>query len=209
MKIGLAVSGLMHLAVVYVLLYQAPPPLDQADLQRQVVRLFMPNEEAAANKSPEKARSSASLSADREIPKLNQKKLDLSAIELTIRDDMSREMLVVLKRYGGWVVLLDPANRSMEAAYQAPNWRRVAGASLATGLPVLLGQPEWWPEVETLARQGSEDAIVCALFPAAFADAMSEAIQRKAMGMGITEIHRVVFVFSARDLPGFVVEDVA
>jgi hypothetical protein len=27
MKIGLAVSGLMHLAVVYGLFYQAPPPL--------------------------------------------------------------------------------------------------------------------------------------------------------------------------------------
>jgi hypothetical protein len=206
-KAGFAISAAIHAAFAFALFYQAPPA-SRPEAPRNAVKLFLPARRDVENSSAaEPMRNSPDFRLDRTARKSPKPKLDLAAVDLTIEDDTGRNMILVLKRYGGKIVVIDPATRAVEQAFWASNGNPVRGVSIAGGLPIILHQPEWWPETAGLKDRVPGDAWICALFPPDFIAVMGDAIQKRAAELGVADVHRATLSFTS-SRPGLIIHEV-
>jgi hypothetical protein len=206
---GFAISLGLHLAVLFAIFFQWPAAHAPAAAPRSAVKLFIPADAATEKSSPPKTNDPRPAVAPQRAD-LNaqiKKKLDLATLQLTIEDDIHGEMVVVLKRYHGKFVILDPGTRDVQQAFWAANAEPVAGVAVTDGLAILLGDQDYWPSVVAL-EGGRRNAAVCALFPPDFADALGAAIQKKAAAMGVMDIKAATVAFSASQPSGVVIRHV-
>jgi hypothetical protein len=207
---GFAISLGLHLAVLFALFCQWPAAPAPATVPRTAVKLFIPADAIAENAPPPKRRDARPSIAPQHLNPAPQSKakLDLAALQLTVEDDVHGEMIVVLKRYRGKIVIFDPGTRAVKQAFWASTATPVSGVAVTEGLAILLGDPAYWPEVVTLEGADRADAAVCALFPLDFADALGAAIQKKATATGVVDIKTATVAFSASEPSGIVIRHV-
>jgi hypothetical protein len=206
---GFATSLGLHLAVLFALFFQWPAAHAPATAPRSAVKLFIPADAATEKSTPPKRKDPRTAIAPQraDLNPQNKNKLDLATLQLTIEDDIHGEMVVVLKRYRGKIVVLDPGTRTVQQAFWASTAKPVPGIAVTDGLAILLGDPAYWPEVVAL-EGGRTDVAVCALFPRDFADALAAAIQKKATELGVVDIKAATIAFSSRQPAGIVVSHV-
>lgn len=208
---GYAISLGLHLAALFALFFQwpvAPPP---ATVQPAVVKLFVPAD-AAGQKSPppQKKTPGPAIPKQHAVPKpRSTARLDLTMVQLIIEDDVHGEMILVLKRYRGKIVILDPTTRAVQQAFSAVTTTPVASVAVNDGLAILVDDPAYLPDVVALVDHTRPDAAVCALFPPNFADVLGAAIQKKAAELGVTEIKSATVAFSANERSGVLVRHVS
>jgi hypothetical protein len=210
---GLAftVSAGLHSALAFLLFFQwSTPPRSATIAPAPVnpVKLFFPGDDAGAcaqkhkngggNPGPQPTRPKAHL----------KRTLDLACIELTILDDTDRQMIPVLRRYHGKIVIVDSGSLTVREAFWVSNGAPVSGVALADGLPVILGKPEWWPEVATLEHDKQGGILVCALFPPDFSGALTNAIEEKARHLGVSLVRRATVSFATSERSGIIVHRV-
>jgi len=206
---GFATSLGLHLAVLFALFFQWPAAPATATAPRSTVKLFIPEDAATEKSTPPKRKDSfAAIAPQRAVLNAqNRKKLDLATVQLTIEDDIHGEMVVVLRRYRGKLLILDPETRAVQQAFWASTAKPVSGVAVTDGLAILLGDPAYWPAVVALAGVRA-DATVCALFPPDFAEALAGAIQTKATELGVVDIKAATITFSSKQASGVVVSHV-
>jgi hypothetical protein len=208
---GYIISFSLHLALLFALFFQWPVAPGPATVPPAAVKLFVPAD-AAGEKPPPPQRKTPgpAVPQQRPTPKPERNaRLDLATVQITIEDDNHGEMILVLKRYGGKIVVLDPATRAVQQAFSATSATPVSGVAVTDGLAIVLGDPTFWPDVVALVDQGKDDAAICALFPPDFADALGAAIQKKAAELGVTEIKTATVAFSASQRSGIVIRYVS
>jgi phosphoribosylformylglycinamidine (FGAM) synthase PurS component len=207
---GFAISLGLHLAVLFMLFFQWPVAPAPATVPPAAVKLFVPAD-AVAEKSPPPQRKTPAPAMPQQhaAPKpRNKAKLDLAMVQITIENDIHGEMILVLKRYGGKIVVLDPATRAVQQAFSASTAKPVSGVAVTDGLAILLGDPAYWPDVIAMVNHAGADATVCALFPPDFVDALGTAIRKKATELGVTDIKAVTVAFSAGQRSGVLIRHI-
>jgi len=206
---GFAISLGLHLAVLFALFFQWPAAPAPATVPPAAVKLFVPAD-AAGQKSPTQRKTPGpAIPQQRATPKPQSKgRLDLAMVQLTIEDDTRGEMIVVLKRYGGKIVILDPATRAVQVAFSVTTAMPVSGVAVTDGLAILVDDPNYLPDIVTLIDH-TKDAAVCALFPPDFAEVLGTAIQKKASELGVTEIKSATVAFSASQPSGVLIRHVS
>jgi hypothetical protein len=207
---GFAISLVLHLAVLFALFFQWPAAPATATAPPAAVKLFVPAD-AAGEKSPPPQRKTPgpAMPQQHAAPKPRTKaRLDLAMVQITIEDDIHGEMILVLKRYGGKIVVLDPATRAIQQAFSASTAMPVSGVAVTDGLAILVDDPAYLPAIVPLIDHTKPDAAVCALFPPDFADALGAAIQEKAAELRVKEIKAATVAFSARQRSGVLIRRV-
>jgi hypothetical protein len=134
--------------------------------------------------------------------------LDLAMVQLTIEDDTHGEMILVLKRYRGKIIIIDPATRSVRQAFSATTATPETGVAVADGFAILVDDPAYLPGIVALIDHTKPDGAVCALFPPDFADALGSAILQKASEFGITKIRVATVAFSSSRPSGLLIRSV-
>lgn len=207
---GFAISLGLHLAVLFMLFFQWPVAPAPATVPPAAVKLFVPADAAAEKSPPPQPKTPGpAIAQQRATPKPQSKaKLDLAMVQLSIEDDIHGEMILVLKRYGGKIVILDPATRAVQQAFSASTAQPVSGVAVADGLAILVDDPAYLPDIVALVDHTKPDAAVCALFPPNFVDALGEAIQKKAAELRLTEIKAATVAFSASQRSGVLIRRV-
>jgi len=206
---GFAISLGLHLAVLFALFFQWPAAPAPATVPPAAVKLFVPADVAGQKSPTQRKTPDPAIPQQRATPKPQSKgRLDLAMVQLTIEDDTRGEMIVVLKRYGGNIVILDPATRAVQVAFSVTTAMPVSGVAVTDGLAILVDDPNYLPEIVTLIDH-TKDAAVCALFPPDFAEVLGAAIQKKASELGVTEIKSATVAFSASQPSGVLIRHVS
>src|SRR2546430_546791 len=133
---GYAISLGLHLVVLFALFFQWPVAPRPATVTPAAVKLFVPADAAGEKSPPPKTKTPGpTIPQQRATPKPQSKaKLDLAMVQLTIEDDIHGEMILVLKRYGGKIVILDPVTRAVQQAFSASTAQPVSGVAVVDGL---------------------------------------------------------------------------
>ena len=111
--------------------------------------------------------------------------------------------MIVLKRYSGKILFVNSGTRTLEKAFWASTGKPATGITMADGLVILIGQPEYWPKRLLSSLRPGGLYYLCAR--PSFSDILSAAIQKRTAELGVVQLSGATFAFSAPERPGIII----
>ena len=124
----------------------------------------------------------------------------LNGIQIAILPDHGRQLLPVLRRFGGCIALAKADSpRRLVDTFRVGDFQSLGPTDLDDWLAFRLWDPEAWPELGPLVRRCSEDCIFYALFKPHYRWVLLRAASDRAR---CPQLHTVVLRFHAASAPG-------